>query len=207
MSDTTPPSPARADATGHLLYADGQPAAGVPFEVEAGGVSRVGTTDPQGAFTAAAILGPADGSVSLRLLDGFGVGLAGDIEGLGRPTAAVPVAGGGQLEDAYLLAPPKAMVLVTVPQDPSATVGSAVASLDIVGTHGEREILTVLPPARIMELRATGLEVLVLDVDANAYTARTSGMSDEERVDHIDARVKAARAELARVTDSGAAPR
>jgi hypothetical protein len=98
------------------------------------------------------------------------------------------------------------MALVTVPPNPPANVSSAITSLDLVGVHRERELLTMLSPRRIADLRALGLEVLVLDVDANAYAAKTSAMTDDERVAHIDDRVAAARAELARLTASGAAP-
>jgi hypothetical protein len=209
ISDITPPTPARVDVSGRLIYADGEPAAGIPFEVEveAGGVSRVGTTDPRGAFTAKQILGAADTSVTLRLLDGFGVGLAGDADGLGGPTVAVPVKSAGRLEDAYLLAAPKAMVLVTVPEHPSPPISRVVGKLDLIGVHREREILTMLGPERIVHLRALGLEVLVLDVDANAYAAKTGEMTDDERLVYIDGRIQAARTELARLTASGAAPR
>jgi hypothetical protein len=190
-----------------LLYADGTSAAGLPYEVEVDGVSRVGATDAKGAFTATAILPAGSTAVELRLLDGFGVGLAADVNGVGTTKVSVPTAGAGQLEDAYVLGVPKAMVLVTVAADPSSAVSSAVGKLDIISTHRDREILTMLSPARIVELRALGIEVLVLDVDANAYAGKTGSMSDDERIAHIDARMKAARAELAKLTASGAAPR
>ncbi len=207
MSHATPPSNARADVSGRLLYADGSPAAGVPFELAVGGVARVGTTDASGAFTGAALVREADKAATLRSLDGFGVGLAADADELGSDTVAVPIASAGRLDDAYLTGAPKAMVLVTAPRDASAAARSAIAKLDIVGSHGEREVMTILSPRRIAELRGLGIEALVLDVDANAYAAETGSMSDDERVAHIDARIAAARAELGRLTASGAAPR
>jgi hypothetical protein len=104
------------------------------------------------------------------------------------------------LPDTYLLDTGSAMVLVTVPESPSGELARAITSLDMIGIHGPKELMTVLAPPKLAALRALGLEVLVLDVDANAFAAKTSEMTSTERASYIDARIDAARSRLRRAS-------
>lgn len=193
------PAESRRDVAGRLRYRDGAPAARTPYAIETSGHSRVATTDDSGRISAPAILPATEHSVTLRLLDGFGVGLSAD--DTGQPSIQVPCSPSGQMADTYLLDDARAMVLVTAPEAASSDVTRAIVTLDLIGVHDEREILTMLSPPRIAQLRALGVEVLVIDVDANSYAARTSEMTSSERSDYIDARIARARAELRRLRE------
>jgi hypothetical protein len=170
---------------------------GVPFEVEVDGESRTGYTDDRGRFAAPGVLLPDTKMVRFRFLDGFGAGLDQDRDGLGSPAIDVPLVAPGRLGEVFLLAVPKAMVLVVVPQPVPEAVARAVTKLDLLGVHAEGEVLVALSPPKIGELRELGIEVLVLHPDANAYAGETGPLTDLQRMRHIDERVRRARARLA----------
>jgi hypothetical protein len=170
-----------------------------PYEIEVAGRSHVATTDASGRLSAPAILPATAHAVSLRLLDGFGLGLAPDADAASNRELRVPCAESGRMRDTYLLETAGAMVLVSVPQPATGPIARAVTALDLIGTHGPGELLTILSASEIAALRALGIEVLVLDVDANSYAARTSDMTDSERSVYIDARMQEARSKLRRL--------
>ncbi len=189
----------RANVTGRLRYRDGRPAVGVPYEIEVDGVFQVGTSAAQGAVHAEALLPPGATTVNLRLLDGFGLGLDPNAAGLGASRLAVTCSEPGRLPDVYLLTVPKAMVLVTIPKPSTPELTRAFVSLDLIGVHREGELITRLSPEDVVQLRAQGAEVLVLDIDASGYAAKTNAMTDAERIQHIDRRIELARRELRRL--------
>ena len=188
-----PSSNEAIDVRGVLLYADGSAAGSVPVEIVAGDrVARVWTA-ADGAFELASVA--ADAEVSLRSVDGLMLGLDATADGASTVVLGV----GGRLSVAFVVGPPKVMALVVTPPEPSAAATRVIAALDLLGVHGDGELLTTLPPAAVAALRSAAIEVLVLHHDANAYAAQTGTMSDAQRIAFIDDRVAKARVALAKV--------
>lgn len=196
-----PVAPTEIALSGRLLYRDGTAAVGVPYELEVAGDTRVGLTDHDGRLDVAGIVGPVH-SANLQTLDGFVLSLTAEGEPEGMAVLSVPVTSGA-LSPAYLLAAPQSMVLVMVPPAASSPVREAIIGLDMVGSHGEGQLLTTLSPQRLAELRATGVDAFVLHPDANAYAAESSDMTDAERAKSIDDRLAAAQVQLARLRTGG----
>lgn len=191
------------DLSGQLLYPDGAFASGVPVEIRVMGQTYVGWTDAIGTIVIAkALTSESVHDLQLRLLDGFELGRGNNLESSGSRILTVPFDGMGRFETVYLQSEERAMVMVVAGPNASSEATTMLTRLDLLGSHGPGELLTHVRPPEMSRLRAMGFEVLVLDVDVNAYVAKTNAMDDNERAAYIDGRVAAARSELARMVQS-----